>query len=536
VLGRLLVESSWPVHANGVRLRGVRVIGVLDLQSARLRCPLILEGCFLDTPGPVVLDYATGTRITLLRCELPGLTADLLTLAHELDVTGSTITGTVRLSGAVITGQLSCRGARLTGTDTYGGALVADGMKAGGVFLDDGFTADGPVRLSGAVITGQLSCRGARLTGTDTYGGALVADGMKAGGVFLDGGFTADGPIRLSGADITGLLICRGAQLTGPDTDGDALVADRLKVGGDVLLDDGFTAAGTVGLRGARVGGSLTLEGAELTGPVALSAPGLQVTGELRWCPRSPVRGLVDLERAGVHRLVDDWRNPDAHWPPPGQLVLDGFTYDGFGGEHQADWRQRLGWIRRQRPANPGAAGAGMVPTQPYEQLAGVYWRNGQEAEAQEIAIAQRNDLRDAGDLTWPRWISSFVLDKTIKHGYRPPRVVGLLAALYVAVLLAFWGVQHQPGVMVPAKDTAGMTAAPTALHCRSGYPCFYPAGYALDVVVPIIKVGQAENWRPDGAAPWGWAYLAGTWLATGLGLALTALAAADYTGLVPKK
>jgi hypothetical protein len=483
VLRRLLVESSWDVHARGVQLRGARIDGVLDLQSTHLRCALVLEDCLLDSPGPVVLDYAAGTLIALLRCELPGLTGDLLVLAHDLVITGSTVTGTVRLPGADITGQLICRGAHLTGTD----------------------------------------------------GNALVADGMRAGGVFLGAGFTAAGTVRLSGADITGQLSCRGADLTGTDGDGNALVADGTRTGGNVLLDDRFTAAGAVRLRGVRVEGSLTLEGAQLAEPVALSAQGLQITDELWWCPRSPVRGVVDLERAGVHRLVDDWRNPNAHWPPPGQLMLDGFTYDGFGGEHEASWRQRRDWIR-QRPAGADIPGARTVSTQPYEQLARVYRQRGQEAEAQEIAIAQRNELRRGGGLNWPRWISSWVLDKTIKHGYRPLRAVGLLAGLYVLVVLALWGVQHHSDVMVPAKDTTAMTPAPTALHCSSGYPCFYPAAYALDVVVPIVKVGQADSWRIDGTVPWGWAYLAGSALATGLGWALTTLAVVGYTGLVRKQ
>jgi hypothetical protein len=278
------------------------------------------------------------------------------------------------------------------------------------------------------------------------------------------------------------------------------------------------------------------LKDAQLAVPVALSAQGLQITDELRWCPRSQVLGLVDLERARVPRLVDDWSKPNAHWPPPGQLVLNGFTYDGFGGKHEAGWRQRHDWIRRQRPADADIPGARTVSTQPYEQLAWVYRQRGQEAEAQEIAIAQRNDLRRGGGLSWPRRISSWVLDKTIKHGYRPLRAVGLLASLYVLVVVALWGVQHHSHVMVPAKKVEAVTTAPTALHCRSGYPCFYPATYALDVVVPIVKVGQADSWRMDGTAPWGWAYLAGSGLATGLGWALTTLAVVGYTGLVRKQ
>jgi hypothetical protein len=89
--------------------------------------------------------------------------------------------------------------------------------------------------------------------------------------------------------------------------------------------------------------------------------------------------------------------------------------------------------------------------------------------------------------------------------------------------------------VIVPAKDIRTLTPTPTALQCTASYACFYPAGYALDVVVPIVNVRQAENWRPNGEADWGWAYVGGSWLATGFGWAFSTLAVVGYTGLVRK-
>ncbi|MFJ2582823.1 hypothetical protein [Kitasatospora aureofaciens] len=54
-------------------------------------------------------------------------------------------------------------------------------------------------------------------------------------------------------------------------------------------------------------------------------------------------------------------------------------------------------------------------------------------------------------------------------------------------------------------------------------------------MVVPLINVHQADNWRPNGDVSWGWAWTAGTWTATGLGWALSTLAVAGYTGLIRK-
>jgi DNA segregation ATPase FtsK/SpoIIIE, S-DNA-T family len=60
-----------------------------------------------------------------------------------------------------------------------------------------------------------------------------------------------------------------------------------------------------------------------------------------------------------------------------------------------------------------------------------------------------------------------------------------------------------------------------------------YPAGYAIDTVIPIISVHQAQYWGPNGHASWGKAWVVSTWIATGLGWALATLLVAGYTGLV---
>ena len=86
---------------------------------------------------------------------------------------------------------------------------------------------------------------------------------------------------------------------------------------------------------------------------------------------------------------------------------------------------------------------------------------------------------------------------------------------------------------MVPVGDTDGLHFVPSATQCTSSYPCFYAVGYAVDTVIPIISVHQADNWGPYGQVPWGRAWVAGTWIATGLGWALATLLVAGYTGLV---
>lgn len=264
VLRHLLVAGQWPVEAKGVRLRGVRIGGLLDLEGAAIRCSLSLDCCYLEADEPARLDHATALRIVLTRCQLPGMTGKMLTAA-ELDLRRSTFTGPLTLAGAHISGQLICSGAQLTGADGDGYALAASAIKASDVFLDSGFAAAGAVLLWGAEITGQLVCGGAKVTGRDSDGNALVADRMKTSDVFLDHGFTADGAVRLSGADIAGQLTCGGAQLKS-DNRGRAVFADGMKTGGHAFLNEGFTANGAIRLQGAEITGLLSLNSAQLTG------------------------------------------------------------------------------------------------------------------------------------------------------------------------------------------------------------------------------------------------------------------------------
>jgi hypothetical protein len=644
----LLAGVQWPVHAKGVRLRGARISGVLDLEGATLRCPLSLDSCYLDADDPVCLDHATASRVALTGCQLAGLTANSLT-ARQVDLSRSTLrTGPLSLMCASITDNLICSGAQLNGTDSDLNALVAGGMKVGAsvyldqylddrftaagaiwlaraeiggdlacsgaqlgsnsdgigllaegvrvggqVFLREGFATDGAVRLLGADITGDLSCRaallgsdhngnalaadrmrvggevhlyrgftaggavvlngaditgdlsfsGAQLTGTDHDGNALAADGMKAHhDVLLDNGpaddgaagppFTAAGAVRLARADIAGQLRCSGAQLTGTDRDGNALAADGMRVGSAVLLDEGFTSAGTVSLNFVRAD-QVVLSPAKVAGAneitFSFTAIEAQIACELQWAPDGQFSGRVNLEDTHVGELEDTWtragEQAHGYWPPGGRLRLTGFTYGGLG---EASVKQRLQWIRSQYEGDEPAAFA----AQPYEQLADMYRQAGQDTEAREVAIARRRDLRTYGNLNWYRRSGNWFLDQTIRYGYQTWRAAAGLAAVFVAFLVLSVIGQHQH-VIVPLGDVKGLDPVPTATRCTSDYPCFYPFGYTVDTVIPIINVHQADHWGPDAHAPAGWLWVFSAWGATAAGWALATLLVAGYTGLV---
>ncbi len=506
VLRYLLVENKWRADAKGVRLRGVRVSGHLDLEAATLRCPLWLENCYLDADEPVSLDTATALSVTLTGCQLAGLTCDTL-IARKLDLSRSTFTGPVQLTGADISGDLNCTGVHLNGRDRMGNALVAERFRvAGDVFLREAVTTSGAIRLTGANITGTLSCSGAQLNGCDGEGNALIADELKAGGeVHLHRRFTAAGAVSLAGADITGTFSCDGAHLKGHERFGNALVAFGMTVGGDVRLGDGFIAAGAILLRSARIG------------------------GRLLWAPAKQVCAEVNLQGVTASQLRDDWGDGRAngYWPPGGKLRLDGFTYSRFA-DQKVTVTQRLNWIRSQYHEDKEGEDKEGFATQPYEQLAAVYQQTGQDDQAREAAIARRRDLRKRGNLNWYRRFSNLFLDTTIRYGYHTWRAgIGLAAVFLIFTWLSCLAQQHH--LVVPVGSYKG--AMPSATKCTRSYPCFYPPGYAIDTVIPIINVHQAANWGPDGSTPYGSAFVAATWIATGLGWALVTLLVAGYTG-----
>ena len=519
------------------------VIGGMDLAMSDMGSLSIHAGCSLQADGQTALDLTHAQF------------RSGLTFEHGVEVRG-----TMRLTGAHIRGDLSLQGVRLTAPEhaapTVGGAaaipkpdtrpnrpgspdktgyvLAADGIKvAGNVLLNEGFTSTGALRLPGADIAGSLQCGGAQLNGRDENGYTLVADEIRVGGsVLLNEGFSSAGAIRLPGANIVRGLVCSGAHLNSQNDQGVALRAGGIKVSG-IYLNDGFTATGTIWLESANISGSAYLAPEKpANGVTGLEATHAEIAGTLSWNPTAQVEGIVSLQGTAVGQLIDDWSGgrTNAFWPTGGRLRLDGFTYGRLGGAEPATVEQRLDWIRSQYPSNAGKMTA-PIATQPYEQLAAVYRHAGQDTEARRVAIVRRSDLRRYGNLSPLNKTGNWLLDKSIKYGYQTWRAVAGLVALYVIVLALSILAQHHD-LITPTGNVTGLHPAPAATRCDDNYPCFYPAGYAIDTVIPIINVHQAAYWGANGDAPWGWTWVAGTWIATGLGWALVTLLVAGYTGL----
>ncbi|MCP2261407.1 hypothetical protein LX15_005133 [Streptoalloteichus tenebrarius] len=298
-----------PVAVPALRLVGAEIRGAFDLESADVAHLVELDRCTFDAVAEFQLARFRGLRLT--RCRLPGLRARNLRVDSDLELDGTTCTGSVDLTDATVHGTVRLAGAVLRSPQDH--ALLAARLRVSGSLQASGLRATGEVRLRGAHIGGSAHLGGAQLHNPD--GDALEATGLVVDGNLScdrDGGrFTAHGRVVLAGARVGGDAVFSGATLSVAEeadhqvlvlprgtADGTAaLVADRMRVDGNVELDTGFTSAGSVRLPNASIGGYLRLSGAclgrqeALAGlgtdadvqrvPVALVADGVQIGGDL---------------------------------------------------------------------------------------------------------------------------------------------------------------------------------------------------------------------------------------------------------------
>lgn len=611
LLGAGAVE---PGRVPGIRLRGARISGRLDLAGSTLISLLVCEECYFDAeprfaesaartvwiagsrlPGfdgtrmrldgilnlqssvigsAVRLDQAKVTGQVCLRAVTAGsggndvaVAADGLMVDGSADLAGLTARGIVRLEGAQVSGMIDLTGAAVSGghegaitfsNASIGGRLRCGGLSAdgtvrmrnteigaafvlsrarlsapagvaldagglavrGGMFLVEGFTAEGQIRLigarlganlalAGAVITnpgavaldldrvtmsncdaagiicaGQVSCVGARFSGGLDLTGAHLDGGddqpaLNASGVTVDGpvmltGLRARGEVNFRSSHIRDLVQLNGACLENPGRI--ALCFAHADITADISCDD-IAITGTTTLASARIAGTVSLERARLANPAgaALDARYLQA-GQVRLIPADTGRSAVDLSHAHVGLLADD----PASWPAA--LNLSGLTYQAL--EPQLAASERLRWL--------ALSPSGQQP-QPYEQLAGHYNAIGQPAQARRILYARERRQRDSKGPLGRTW--SLLQDLTVGYGYQPWRAASWLLMLLITGTIVF-----QAAPPPPQQNGAG--------------PHFNAVIYTLDLLLPIVNLGQKNAFNPTGAEQWlSYALMAAGWI-----------------------
>lgn len=364
---------------RGLRLRGARITGRLDIRNAQCAIGLQLEECILDEP--VAAQAGQIPWLSLTRTIMAGLIGDNLQVSgsvyfHNCTVTGTSHIGLIRLPHAHIGSNLEFDGTKMR--NDGGPVLVADGLRIdGSLFLREGFHAKGS--------SGQ-------------------------------------GLVWLHSAHIGGAADFHLAHIR--NNAGPAIVAEGIQVGGHMMFLD-FAAMGTrntvntatIRITTAKIDGGLNLRAARV---LNRTGPAIDL--------RSTSVNLLALPADVACRSGD--QDPQT-WIADGLLQLDGLTYSTLHPDSATrdQWRQML----RDRTASYAA--------QPYQQLAATYRAAGHEADARNILIAQQKDLRARGQLGGRAARALHLMQGVfLGYGYRSWRALACLlgvAALAVALGLA---------------------------------------------------------------------------------------------------
>lgn len=453
-------------------------------------------------------------------------------ITESLDLEGCCVPHSVALTHCCFGSALIANDARIQGSLTLRGSELPKGMKANGIhcaaslFLSDGFKATAEVRLHGAQIGGDIDCSGGQFNGRGDYA-LLLDNALVKGCVLLADGFKSVGEVRLLGAQIGGNLVCRDGQFY--HEEGDALSADRVTVKGSVFLDCKFVANGKVRLVGAHIGSNLDCMGGcfDVKGGDALSLEKATIQGTL-FLSKKNKSLRVNAGHAQVAVLEDSVEVWDQG------SVLDGFRYSVFGGDASTRASERLKWLRQQ--AAPGQAENSTETNfrpQPWKQLQHVLNQMGHAEDARQVGIAFETQLRRIGRIgdsaptkwTYLRWVNKRIaiilhvlFGFLAGYGYRPMRLVFAMALVWLICGITFWYLALPPysaiGPSDPlvfqsekyrdcrppiAKDTA-TTKSGNWYVCSDlapEYSTFSPLIYSLDIILPLVNLGQENTWGP---------------------------------------
>jgi hypothetical protein len=253
-------------------------------------------------------------------------------------------------------------------------------------------------------------------------------------------------------------------------------------------------ADGLLHFDGARIGGAFVAFGVKFLGkpaePHGFSAVGTRLEGGLAWQNVELRNGAtLDLHNASANMLLDD----ESSWPKPGNLVIEGFTYNDFD-RSPSDAGSRLRWIGLESGPHPAwltSSSRGFRP-QPYEQLAKVLRARGDEEGATTVLIALE-DARYASAGLIGRATGAF-LKWTIGYGHRP-----LLTIMWsLAIVLVGWA-------MVSVGMRADVMRATWPENNPSDrdktYERLSPILYSLDLFLPFVNLHQEHYWWPDADA-----------------------------------
>lgn len=494
-----------------------KIEGGIDISYAQIEGLLLIEGGSVlghgsqsRTQGPAFIGLS-------LRCAYLEIRESAL-FRGTFDLRGSRITGDLRLFDVTILDQCIAEGLFRLESAKVDGALLLLRSKIQGKLDATGIVVGQSVDLGATAITASsewhyrggkedhvvLVINGARIHGD------LRLDARQTGTNKLTP-FKATGEVRMIAAEIGNDLVLSGSIFSNPA--GTALVAENTRIGRSFSAGDC----------------------AEFHGEIALS--GITIRDTFAWPSDLILENVtLDLRGANIGTLLP----PNSSWSRLRDYHLRGLVF-GVGQYENETIEARFEWLNRQPTFYP----------QLYEQLADAYKKSGRGRDA--VAALTEKKRREAeskhggvfarsGRLAW-----RYIFGPLINFGYAPGQAVWA-ALLFIAIgaFVFHWGFNAKL-IVPPTKDPymGGYKAEPGNVIVPD-YPLFDPIVYSANVFIPLVDFGLRGSWMPSAARGNTVEFASMTirtgtllrlyyWFHIASGWALTTLAVAGFTGVIPK-
>lgn len=527
----------------GVQLRGAYISGILRLSHCKSNGNTLLVNChFQDEP---CFDLARFQRLSLAGSHLPGLYAPSMHVKGAAFLRDLTATGTVSVNGAKIGGQFDCERAKLDGAG--GKALNAQGLDVRESLFLTSLTAIGTVDVNGATVGGQLACENIKLDGK----GAMALNAQRM--------------IVKSGLIWRGVRLTQGQVYLAAAHVGD-LVDDRASwpIGAHELFLDGFTydriSAASTNARDRLP----WLKAGSTNQGTFYPQPYNQLAKVLSDMGHEP--DARDIRMAARHDAAAHARSLDRDTRKTARAFrkLSGKPHAlAFASlELQISKEQNSLIEQTNRLMKHFALFHFPSPTtsnapEPVSEITRAYAQ--QDFRNQMWSMATKARLR----IGWS-WISDQFLLRVVGYGYAPMRslwsLLGLFAIATFFAHMAWTKDAFAPNsdVIITSSDWANLLTIDCIGPLPDGHidPCvanpadawsskdapgmdwdtFNRYGYAADLVIPILDLGQTDAWAPSkDRGPWGHALWWLRWVLAGAGWIVTGLGAAAVTGIIKR-
>lgn len=268
----LRVDPSWAIRTPGVRIKGARIEGALDLTDCSGEGLPALSLVECEIPETVDLSHARLARVSFAGSRMSRLVAVEAEIGGELNLCAvapieapGRETLTAKLRGIRIDGDMLARDAKFArAVDSDDDALMLQGAEIkGNLLLDGSFESFGCIWLMNANIEGGFACVGATLLNRseDTSGQAINADGAQFNTVLLR-------KVKVEGeARFCSVRVARDFDMSDNasfrNEMGAAVLLSNAEIGGQVWADTA-KIAGMLWLQGASIGRNLEMRATEV--------------------------------------------------------------------------------------------------------------------------------------------------------------------------------------------------------------------------------------------------------------------------------